>query len=81
MVDRCIHQNLAEVRLVKEVTMSDELDNIEEFESKENSRKLPIGWLILFWGLIIWGVFYLYMYSPSLGGWSQGGAYEESVKK
>ena len=61
--------------------MAEELDDIEAFEAKGTSRTLPVGWLILFWGLIIWGVFYLYAYSPSLGGWSQEKAYEESVKK
>ncbi|MBI4844155.1 MAG: hypothetical protein HY809_07530 [Nitrospirae bacterium] len=38
--------------------MAEELDNIEAFEAKETSRKLPVGWLILFWGLIIWGIYY-----------------------
>lgn len=61
--------------------MDEELDHIEEFESEATARKLPAGWLILFWGLIIWGIFYLYLYTPQLGGWSQQQAYEESVAK
>lgn len=61
--------------------MADDLDNIESFEAKETSHNLPVGWLILFWGLILFGIYYLYAYSPSLGGWSQEAAYEESVKK
>ena len=61
--------------------MAEDFDNIEEFEAKETAKKLPVGWLILFWGLIIWGIFYLAAYSPSISGWSQGKAYEESVKK
>ena len=61
--------------------MADDMDDIESFESKETSHSLPVGWLILFWGLIIWGAYYLYTYSPSLGGWSQEKAYEESVQK
>ena len=60
--------------------MSDDLDNIDSFEAKGTSRTLPVGWLILFWGLILWGIFYLYTYTPSLGGWSQSGAYEQSLK-
>lgn len=48
-----------------------ELDDLSKFEAKETSRKLPVGWLLLFWGLIVWGAFYLYRYSPALGGWSQ----------
>ncbi len=49
-----------------------ELDDLAKFEAKDTSRKLPAGWLLLFWGLIVWGAFYLWKYSPSLGGWSQG---------
>lgn len=61
--------------------MTEEMDDIRSFESKETAHKLPIGWLLLFWGLILWGVFYLYLYTPSLGGWSQESAYQESVQK
>ncbi len=48
-----------------------ELDDLSKFEAKDTAKKLPAGWLLLFWGLIAWGVFYLWNYSPSLGGWSQ----------
>ncbi len=48
-----------------------ELDDLSTFEAKETSKKLPVGWLVLFWGLILWGVFYLWRYTPGLGGWSQ----------
>lgn len=61
--------------------MAEELDNIEKFEAQETSKKLPIGWLLLFWGFILWGIYYVYAYTPSLGGWSQEKAYEESMKK
>jgi hypothetical protein len=61
--------------------MADETDNIESFEAKETAHRLPIGWLILFWALILWGAFYLYTYTPSLGGWSQERAFMESVQK
>lgn len=61
--------------------MAEELDNIEEFEAAETSKTLPIGWLILFWGLIIWGIYYFVAYTPQISGWSQEKAYEESVKK
>lgn len=50
---------------------NDELDDLEQFEAKETSRKLPVGWLLLFWGLIVWGGWYLWTYTPGLGGWSQ----------
>lgn len=53
-----------------------EEDDLSAFESKETSHKLPVGWLLLFWGLIVWGIWYLYAYSPALGGWSQAGDLE-----
>lgn len=46
-------------------------DDIEAMEAKETARKLPVGWLLLFWGLIVWGAYYLWAFSPALGGWSQ----------
>jgi hypothetical protein len=48
-----------------------EIDDLSSFESKETSRKIPVGWALLFWGLIAWGAFYLWAYSPALGGWQQ----------
>ena len=61
--------------------MTEDLDNIEEFESHETGGKLPVGWLILFWALIIWGIGYFVAYSPGISGWTQAKAYEESVQK
>ncbi len=48
-----------------------ELDDLSAFEAKDTARKLPAGWLLLFWGLIAWGAWYLWRYSPALGGWNQ----------
>ena len=48
-----------------------ESDDLSAFEAKETSRKIPIGWSLLFWGLILWGAFYLWTYTPTLGGWRQ----------
>jgi len=61
--------------------MADELDNIEEFEAKDTANKLPVGWLILFWGLIAWGIIYFAAYTPAISGWSQAKAFEESTEK
>ncbi len=47
---------------------SQELD----FTPVEGEKPLPLGWRLLFWGLIGFGVYYLWAYSPWLGGWSQG---------
>ena len=48
-----------------------ELDDLTKFEAKETSHTLPIGWLLLFWGLIVWGGWYLWTYSPWSTGWTQ----------
>jgi hypothetical protein len=61
--------------------MAEDFEGIEDFEAKETARKLPIGWLLLFWALIVWRVLYLWLYTPGLGGWSQEKAYQESVGK
>jgi heme/copper-type cytochrome/quinol oxidase subunit 2 len=46
-------------------------DDLSAFEAKETSHTIPLGWSLLFWGLIAWGVYYLWAYSPALGGWQQ----------
>jgi hypothetical protein len=61
--------------------MTEELDDIATFEAKETSRKLPVGWLILFFGLIAWGIYYFLAYTPAVSGWTQERAYQESVQK
>ena len=56
-----------------------ELDDLSKFEAKDTSHKLPAGWLLLYWGLIVWGAYYLWKYTPSLGGWSQSQDLESSA--
>jgi len=66
------------------MAMDDKPDELSEFlveESVDAKRKIPVGWLILFFGLILWGIYYFVTYTPSISGWSQEKAYEESVKK
>ncbi len=61
--------------------MSEEFDNLEDFEAKETAHKLPIGWVILYVGLILWGIYYFVTYSPSISGWTQEKAYQESLER
>jgi hypothetical protein len=61
--------------------MTDEYDNFPDFEKKDTSKKLPAGWLILFWGLILWGIYYTVAHTPAISGWSQEKAYTESLKQ
>jgi hypothetical protein len=55
-------------------------DTADGLEASETDSKIPLGWWALFWGLIVWGIYYTWTYTPSLGGWSQEKAYEESTK-
>lgn len=50
-----------------------ELDDPAVFEAKETAHALPVGWRLLAWGLVVWGAWYLWTYTPALGGWSQAG--------
>ena len=81
MVIGNLYTLLAGDKVTEEERMTEDSDNLEDFEAKETARKLPIGWVILFWGLIIWGVYYFVSYTPAISGWSQAIAYEEAVNK
>ena len=48
-----------------------DLDDLSKFENKQTAHTVPLGWWLLFWGLVVWGAFYLWRYTPGLGGWSQ----------
>jgi hypothetical protein len=37
----------------------------------EEPHPIPVGWGVLFWGLVAFGAYYLWAYTPGLGGWSQ----------
>jgi hypothetical protein len=60
--------------------MDKDMDDIHDFEAKSTSRTLPAGWLLLFWGLILFGVYYFIAYTPAISGWSQERAYTDSLK-
>lgn len=62
--------------------MTEEIDRLEEFENEETlKRKIPFGWLILFWALILWGIYYIVSYTPVISGWSQEKAYLEQIEQ
>jgi hypothetical protein len=53
-------------------TMEKELpDTAEGMERKDTAHTVPAGWFILFFGLIAWGAWYLYSFSPWGSGWTQ----------
>lgn len=53
-------------------------DTAEAMEAKATARSLPLGWLLLYGGLILWGAAYLWLYSPATTGWTQAGELEKS---
>lgn len=55
-------------------------NNLDTFENHETSKKLPLGWVILFICLIVFGIYYFFAYTPNFTGWTQERAYQESIK-
>ncbi len=41
------------------------------FKDMERHNKVPRGYLLLFFGLIAWGIYYIAAYTPEFSGWSQ----------
>lgn len=41
------------------------------FKDMERHNKPPRGFLLLFFGLIAWGIYYIAAYTPQFSGWSQ----------
>ncbi len=39
----------------------------------EGDGPVPLGWRLLFWGLIAFGAYYLWAYTPAFTGWTQAG--------
>ncbi len=61
--------------------MAEDNDRLEDFEREETKHTLPLGWVLLFLGLAVWGVFYAVSYTPQISGWTQEGQYHEAVKQ
>ncbi len=56
-------------------------ETAEGMHARETEHELPLGWLLLFAGLVLWGVYYFLMYTPAVSGWSQEKAYQQSIQK
>jgi hypothetical protein len=54
-------------------------DTAEAMERKETAHQVPAGWYVVFFGIIAWGAWYLYTYSPWGGGWTQAGAMQDTA--
>lgn len=55
----------------------DEQDDIPSLNRKDTEHNLPLGWVIFFLALIVWGIYYIYAYTPMFSDWTQQGAYEQ----
>jgi cytochrome c oxidase cbb3-type subunit 3 len=53
-------------------------DGIEERE--EGKSRMPLGMTVLFIGLLVCGLCYLYLYSPQTTGWSQAKQYQQRME-
>ena len=54
-------------------------DTAEGLERKETAHALPLGFILLYGGLVLWGVWYLYAFSPWSTGWTQAGELAEAA--
>ncbi len=52
-----------------------EHDRGQELDSTpvEGEKPVPVGFKVLLWGLVAFGAYYLWAYSPWSTGWSQSG--------
>lgn len=55
----------------------DEQDDIPSLNRKDTEHNLPLGWVIFFIALIVWGIYYIYAYTPMFSDWTQSDAYEK----
>ena len=51
--------------------MSDNGNQELDFTPVEGEKPTPLGWRVLFWGLIVFGAYYLWAYTPAFTGWTQ----------
>jgi hypothetical protein len=61
--------------------IAEDVGKIQDMEREDTRKKLPIGWLLLFIGLIVWGIYYSITFTPQISGWTQEKEYMESIKK
>ncbi len=55
-----------------------EYDGIRERE--EGGKKMPLGMAVLFLSLLVFGLVYLYLFSPLTTGWRQVDQYEQRME-
>jgi heme/copper-type cytochrome/quinol oxidase subunit 2 len=64
----------------RDTSVANELDDTAEaLERKASEHDLPVGFILLFGGLILWGIWYLWAYSPWSTGWTQAGELQQAA--
>ena len=46
-------------------------DSLDALENKATANRIPLGWHLLHAGLIAWGIYYFFAFSPWFSGWTQ----------
>jgi ABC-type Fe3+ transport system permease subunit len=60
--------------------MNEEIsDSAEAMEAKETAHSLPLGFIVLFVGLVLFGLYYFFTFSPVFTGWTQVKELEEGL--
>lgn len=59
--------------------MKNDFEDVTGSVPHEDHHDIPLGWWAIFWGLILFGVVYAWLYIPAFSGWSQESAYEQSL--
>jgi hypothetical protein len=60
--------------------MADNYDNLESFVRNDTEKNMPIGWVILFVLLVLFGAYYIISFTPEITGWSQYSEFVEAMK-
>lgn len=53
----------------------------DRFKDLESHNKVPLGWLVFFFALILWGAYYIVRYTPEISGWSFYQEYEKEAAR
>jgi hypothetical protein len=60
--------------------MADNYDDIESFTRHDTEKKMPLGWVILFVLLVLFGAYYVISFTPEITGWSQYSEFAEAIR-
>ncbi|HYS81670.1 MAG TPA: hypothetical protein VEM76_13225 [Anaeromyxobacteraceae bacterium] len=53
------------------MTNSDLDESLDALQNKATAHHVPLGWYLLLAGLVSWGLYYFFAFSPWFSGWAQ----------